>query len=256
MARTEIAVGPYVYTGTDAQRTLTHLGDIWDHHISGGGIASATQAEVHARLLARAQQLTTTSDTDLAAVGQWLGKHIDDLESSALVAFLHDMWEILETLHRHDTTHRGVVSGMHASGGGVPKLPIDAAEIGWSGVKGDRQGSRVHHGRPWQALCLWSEEVIANFAAQGHPLRPGCAGENITVRGLPWTVARPGVKVSIGSVEATFTAYAIPCSQNEAWFLGGDFELMSHERGPVSRIYARIDRPGSVALGDAVVVRL
>jgi MOSC domain-containing protein YiiM len=204
-----------------------------------------------------ARQLAgTEADMSLNELGEWLGKRVDELDRAALTNFLGELWEVLAQLHTHTSAHHGVVSGLHASGGGVPKLPIDSATVGWSGVEGDRQGSRVHHGRPWQALCLWSDEVIANFAAQGHPIRPGYAGENITVRGLPWNVARPGAKVTIGSVEATVTAYAIPCSQNEAWFTGGDFELMSHERGPVSRIYARVDRPGTITLGDSLTLRL
>ena len=54
----------------------------------------------------------------------------------------------------------GVVHRIHVSDGGVPKLPVDAADIGLRGVAGDRQQNRKHHGAPWQALCLWSLEVI------------------------------------------------------------------------------------------------
>ena len=262
MQNSKVVVGNYVYSGTDAQRTLLNLGEIWQHHLSGGGLDAARCLAVERQLVQAAHQLAGTEvnvslkDVSLKNLGEWLGKRVDELDRAALTTFLGELWSILESLHTHAGAYRGVVSGLHASGGGVPKLPIDSATVGWSGVEGDRQGSRVHHGRPWQALCLWSDEVIANFAAQGHPIRPGYAGENITVRGLPWEVARPGAKVTIGSVEATVTAYAIPCSQNEAWFTGGDFELMSHERGPVSRIYARVDRPGTIALGDSLTLRL
>jgi len=262
MQNSKVVVGNYVYSGTDAQRTLLNLGEIWQHHLSGGGLDASRCAAVERQLVQAAHQLAGTEvnvslkDVSLKNLGEWLGKRVDELDRAALTTFLGELWSILESLHTHAGAYRGVVSGLHASGGGVPKLPIDSATVGWSGVEGDRQGSRVHHGRPWQALCLWSDEVIANFAAQGHPIRPGYAGENITVRGLPWEVARPGAKVTIGSVEATVTAYAIPCSQNEAWFTGGDFELMSHERGPVSRIYARVDRPGTIALGDSLTLRL
>jgi MOSC domain-containing protein YiiM len=262
MQNSKVVVGNYVYSGTDVQRTLLNLGEIWQHHLSGGGLEASRCAAVERQLVQAAHQLAGTEvnvslkDVPLKNLGEWLGKRVDELDRAALTTFLGELWSILESLHTHAGAYRGVVSGLHASGGGVPKLPIDSATVGWSGVEGDRQGSRVHHGRPWQALCLWSDEVIANFAAQGHPIRPGYAGENITVRGLPWEVARPGAKVTIGSVEATVTAYAIPCSQNEAWFTGGDFELMSHERGPVSRIYARVDRPGTITLGDSLTLRL
>ena len=39
---------------------------------------------------------------------------------------------------------------------------VDAA-----GIVGDRQGNRQHHGRPWQALCLFSIYVIDDLAACG-----------------------------------------------------------------------------------------
>jgi MOSC domain-containing protein YiiM len=257
MQNSKVVVGNYVYSGTDAQRTLLNLGEIWQHHLSGGGLDASRCAAVERQLVQAAHQLAgTDTSVSLNELGEWLGKRVDELDRTALTNFLGELWEVLATLHTHTSAHHGVVSGLHASGGGVPKLPIDSATVGWSGVEGDRQGSRVHHGRPWQALCIWSDDVIANFAAQGHPIRPGYAGENITVRGLPWEVARPGAKLTIGSVEATVTAYAIPCSQNEAWFTGGDFELMSHERGPVSRIYARVDRPGTISLGDSLTLRL
>jgi len=262
MQNSKVVVGNYVYSGTDAQRTLLNLGEIWQHHLSGGGLDASRCAAVERQLVQAAHQLAGTEvnvslkDVPLKNLGEWLGKRVDELDRAALTTFLGELWSILESLHTHAGAYRGVVSGLHASGGGVPKLPIDSATVGWSGVEGDRQGSRVHHGRPWQALCLWSDEVIAGFAAQGHPIRPGYAGENITVRGLAWECARPGANVTIGSVEATLTAYAIPCSQNEAWFANGNFELMSHERGPVSRIYARVDRPGTITLGDSLTLRL
>jgi MOSC domain-containing protein YiiM len=38
----------------------------------------------------------------------------------------------------------------------------------------------------WQALCLWSADVIGEFARAGHAIRPGAAGENIIVTGIDW----------------------------------------------------------------------
>ena len=55
----------------------------------------------------------------------------------------------------------------------MPKQAVDSAEVGLGGHDGDRQRTRKHHGRPWQALCLWSSEVIADLAAEGHPIGPG-----------------------------------------------------------------------------------
>ena len=78
----------------------------------------------------------------------------------------------------------GAVVGLYASGGGVPKLSIPEAVVGVGGVEGDSQGHRVHHGRPWQALCMYSAEVIEALREEGHPISAGAAGENLTVEGI------------------------------------------------------------------------
>ena len=151
-------------------------------------------------------------------------------------------------------TVRTYLAHLHASRGGLPKHPVERVEIGWGGVEGDVQATRKHHGRPWQALCLWSTEVIEAFRAGGHPVAPGLAGENITVTGLPWADVRPGVRLQVGTAMCEVSAYALPCSKTASCFVGGEFAVMHHERGPVSRVYATVLQPGSAAIGDPVVL--
>jgi MOSC domain-containing protein YiiM len=149
----------------------------------------------------------------------------------------------------------GTVAGLFASGGGVPKAPIREAAIGYRGVDGDRQAARQHHGRVWQALCLWSADVIGELRTEGHRVAPGRAGENVTIDGLDWNLARPGVRLAIGPVRCEVTAYALPCAKNAQWFVDRDFSRMEHERHPgSSRVYASVLRDGVVRPGDAVVV--
>jgi MOSC domain-containing protein YiiM len=136
----------------------------------------------------------------------------------------------------------------------VPKLALDSVDVSFSGVVGDVQGSRQHHGRPWQALCLYADEVIDAFRSDGHPITRGSAGENITVRGLNWADVRPGVRLRVGTVLADVQAYAIPCRHNAQWFSDGDFNRMSSQRGPVSRVYATVREPGRITTGDEVVL--
>ena len=119
----------------------------------------------------------------------------------------------------------GTATGLFVGDGGVPKAPVDAIDVGYGGVVGDRQNDRLNHGRPWQALCLWSTEVIDSFRAEGHPLGPGLAGENVSITGLPWERVRPGVQLRIGDVLAEVSAYAVPCKKNAAWFVGKVFAV-------------------------------
>jgi MOSC domain-containing protein YiiM len=174
----------------------------------------------------------------------------------------------------HDATHhlRDVARGLHAVGagapsqrgtlvqvsasdGGVPKSALSSATIGRNGVEGDQQAERRHHGRPFQALCLWSDDVIGALRAEGHTVYPGAAGENLTVAGIDWATIRPGVRVRIGSVLAEISAFATPCAKNAQWFAGGSFRRIDHHLHPgASRAYAWVLEGGTVAPGDAVLV--
>jgi MOSC domain-containing protein YiiM len=147
----------------------------------------------------------------------------------------------------------GQVHQINLSKGGVPKLPIDTAEVDESGVIGDVQADRVHHGHPEQALCLYSLEVIERLRAEGHQIAAGSAGENITVSGLDWADVVPGRRLAIGQVRAEVTGYATPCAKNAQWFQDGKFSRMHQSKHPGdSRVYARVLTGGKIATGDPV----
>jgi MOSC domain-containing protein YiiM len=150
---------------------------------------------------------------------------------------------------------RGAVGGLFAGSGGVPKHPIGEARIGVRGVDGDRQAARRHHGRFWQALCIWSADVVAELAKEGHPVAPGACGENVSVTGLPWEAVRPGVRLGIGEVVVEVSSYSPPCQKNARWFVDRDFGRIDHDRHPGwSRVYASVLRGGTVRPGDRVTV--
>lgn len=222
-------IGPYRFTVTDAEKTVFHARHVWEHFEQG------RDATVIAHLF---PELDGDLAHDLPAVwGAWLAAG-----------------EAMRAAGQLPAIARGRVTALHSSGGGVPKQPIAHADVTYAGVVGDRQRNRTHHGRPWQALCLWSEEVIDAFRAEGHPLAPGLAGENITVAGLPWADVRPGVRLRVGDVLCVVSAYAVPCVHNKGWFADGDFGRMHHDRGPVSRVYATVLEPGSITTGDPAVL--
>ena len=157
------------------------------------------------------------------------------------------------------TDARGSVVSLNVSEGGVPKRRVDAVEVVAAGCVGDRQRVRRHHGRPHQAVSLWSFEVVEQLAADGHPLRPGAAGENLTLSGVDWSVLRPGFRFAVGaSAEPAvleLTGWADPCSTIAGCFSDGRYERISHDRHPgTSRAYAAVLRPGRVSTGDPVVV--
>ena len=263
MARPTFVVDDYTYEGVDAHRTLANLGDLWLHHAHGRTPSDSAQQRSAEALAALFAPLADDDDSSLAPyrrvklLGERAAARIDQLDPHALRHALREMWAVLAALTENDATSptiaaQGVVAGLFLSDGGVPKTAVDRVDIGWRGVLGDRQASRAHHGRPWQAVCLWSADVVADLAQAGHPIRPGSAGENVSIRGLDWSAARPGARMSFGTVTLAVAAYAIPCSKNARWFADGDYERMSHERSDRSRLYARVLQPGRVGLGDTV----
>ena len=256
MARAEsVTVGNYKYSATDAQRTIANFTAIWQHHahessIPDGWLAGARGflAEV-ASLGGIALPSLENVDTAFVATGDALVAKYAELVPQQVEALLAAMWRFFPTMRLLSVEHVGTVAHLHASKG-LPKKPIDSATIGWKGVEGDVQSARAHHGRPWQALCIWSTDALEKLQTEGHPIAPGYAGENITVSGIPAGAFRPGAHFRIGDVRGFMTAYAIPCKQNKDWFANGDFMRMSHERGDFSRIYAMVTKTGTIAVGD------
>lgn len=276
MARSSIEVDSWTYEGADAHRTLLHLGDLWQHHAHRRGPTPHVQQTSAATLAELFAPLAGTDDATLAPhdrvsmLGKRSADRIDELDHRLLQRALRGMWEPLAALAYNGSAGKqasgdaaststgsattGTVAGLFLSDGGVPKTAIDTATIGFRGIVGDRQASRAHHGRPWQALCLWSSEVVADLALAGHPIRAGSAGENVSVSGLDWSTMRPGLRLVLGNATIVLTAYAIPCHKNARWFTDGDYERMSHERGDASRVYALVEQPGQVSVGDRLAV--
>lgn len=181
----------------------------------------------------------------------WFARHV-------LHEGLHHLGDIGRIRHQlglGPQTQTGSVIGVFVSDGGVPKQSVPSAEITGRGVSGDSQTDRRHHGRPVQAICLWSAEVIEGFRADGHPIHPGAAGENLTVTGVDWAQLRPGARINAGEVPMMISAYAIPCAKNAQWFSDRNFNRMLHDRNPgKSRLYAIPLGEGTVAAGDPVTV--
>lgn len=147
------------------------------------------------------------------------------------------------------------VERIHVSNGGVPKRPVESATVGPLGLDGDAH-TKPTHGGPERAVCLLAAEVIETLRAEGHPIEPGWAGENLTVRGLDWPAIVPGVRLRVGSrVELEITRYTVPCTNIAAAFRDGFIARLSHERFPGSaRVYARVVTGGAILRGDAIDV--
>ncbi len=143
---------------------------------------------------------------------------------------------------------------LNVSGGGVPKLPVDAARITTYGVEGDRQASDTVHGGPHRAVSILGIEAIRRVAAEGHPIGPGTTGENLTTEGFDVSALPVGTRLIIGEeVVLEISQPTNPCRTIRHSFADlrfGRLSMMAHPAD--SRMYARVLREGTVRPGDAI----
>lgn len=150
---------------------------------------------------------------------------------------------------------QGVIVSINVSPGGVPKLPVASTHVSASGVAGDRQRDRRIHGGPDRAVCLFAMERIEALQATGHPIAPGTAGENLTVRGIDWDRVVPGAVLRVGGATLVVTSFASPCASIRPSFADDNSNHISQKLHPGwSRVYARVTREGEVHVGDAVTL--
>ncbi|MBA3452971.1 MAG: MOSC domain-containing protein [Deltaproteobacteria bacterium] len=122
------------------------------------------------------------------------------------------------------------------------------------GLEEDRQKHKKVHGGPDRAVCVYSLEVILALQAEGHPIYPGSAGENVTVSGLDWTAVIPGSRFELGTtVVLEVTRYTEPCKLIAESFTAKAFRRIDQVRNPGwSRVYTRVIREGVVRIGEPV----
>ncbi len=149
----------------------------------------------------------------------------------------------------------GQVESINVSHGGVPKEPVAEALITAFGLNGDQHRDLRHHGGPDRAVVLYSLELIEALAREGHQIRPGSAGENLTISGIEWTAVVPGAKLRIEEVRLEITKFASPCHIIAGSFRDGDPSRVSQALHPGwSRVCARVLSGGLVRVGDAIAL--
>jgi MOSC domain-containing protein YiiM len=143
---------------------------------------------------------------------------------------------------------------LNSSPGGIPKLAVHEAEVTELGLVGDDHNFPDIHGGPERALCLFSLDRILELQGEGHSIFPGAVGENVTVSGLDWEQMSPGQRLVLGEdVVIEITTYTSPCNSIEKVFADGKYQRISQKVHPgYSRVYARVLRPGHLAVGQTV----
>ena len=151
----------------------------------------------------------------------------------------------------------GTIASISLSAGGVPKRRVTDAKVSRLGLEKDAH-SDTNHGGAERAVCLYSLERIHSLQAEGHPIEPGTAGENVTVEGIDWDLIVPGVRLRVGDeVLLEIASFTNPCKTIKASFIDGEFIRIAQKLHPGwSRVYARVLSEGSIRSGDPVEVDL
>ena len=151
---------------------------------------------------------------------------------------------------------QGSIHSINVSGsGGVPKMSVKAAMIGFEGLSGDYNRFRTDRkaGDPGRAVCIFSLERIRELQREGHPIDIGTAGENLTIEGLDWPSLRAGMTLRVGDASITLSEPCAPCSKIGWSFKGEDFSRVDHEKQEGwSRWSASVAEEGAVSVSDSV----
>ena len=152
---------------------------------------------------------------------------------------------------------RGRLLQVNVSPGGVPKLPVAGpVRVTRLGLDGDAHREETVHGGPHRAVALFAIEAIRRVAAEGHPIAPGTAGENLTTEGIELARLPVGTRLAIGDeLVLELSAPDNPCRTIRGSFSDGRFARISILAHPSdSRMYARVLREGSIRAGDPIAV--
>ena len=112
--------------------------------------------------------------------------------------------------HRIPPTTSASVVAVSVSPGGIPKRAVAVGIVTHAGLVGDGR-NHAKHIRPDRAVSLFDLEVLEQLVREGFPLKPGAAGENLTVAGLHVQEMEPGTLLQIGDVLLKLEQPRKPC---------------------------------------------
>ncbi|MEK9805202.1 MAG: MOSC domain-containing protein [Euryarchaeota archaeon] len=141
--------------------------------------------------------------------------------------------------------------------GGVPKLPINKAQIKFEGVDGDFNKFRTEkkNSTGTRAVTLFSLEQIEKLKSEGHAIDVGTTGENITIEGVDWPSLEVGARMMIGEAMIELSEPTAPCSKIGKSFIDGAFSRIDHELElGWSRWSASVIEEGQVEIGNQVIL--
>ncbi len=142
----------------------------------------------------------------------------------------------------------GRVVAVCLSTGGIPRLPVDSAQLTVNGFQDDGHRFDEHYAKN-RAVTLFNQEILEQFDADSAAFPPGSVGENITIAGIELSRLAVGVNLEIGKTVVRLERPWKPCHAKNA--ANGYSRVNSQEH---FGFFASVVTAGIVQPGDIVKV--
>ena len=150
--------------------------------------------------------------------------------------------------------------GAHGKRSAIHKTPVrERVRVGETGIEGDEQCERKHHGGPEKALhhysfdhyATWRKEWIVGASGLERFQTPGAFGENLSTRGIDENDVCVGDVFRIGTAIVQVSQARQPCWKLNLRFSRDDMSRRVQETRRTGWYY-RVLEPGEIGAGDAV----
>lgn len=142
----------------------------------------------------------------------------------------------------------------------IHKTPVhERVRVGETGLEGDEQHERKHHGGPEKALhhypfdhyAVWRDEWSSDAAGIERFRMPGAFGENLSTRGIDESDVCVGDVFRIGTAIVQVSQPRQPCWKLNLRFSRDDMSRRVQDTRRTGWYY-RVLEPGEIGAGDAV----
>ncbi|MGD6978693.1 MOSC domain-containing protein [Citricoccus sp. CH26A] len=122
-----------------------------------------------------------------------------------------------------------------------------------TGLAGDEQGDRKHHGGVEKAILAYAQENYDAWQADGIDIPGGGFFENLTVTGWPEAAVHAGDLFRIGEVLVQVSQPRRPCTTLSARWAMRELPQLVQQTGR-SGYYLRVLEPGQIRAGDPMTL--
>lgn len=142
----------------------------------------------------------------------------------------------------------GQVVAVCLSSGGIPRHPVESAQLSVGGFENDGHRYDEHYA-PQRAVTLFNQEILDRFEPDAEAFPSGSVGENITLRGINLGDLEIGTRLLIGEAEIQLEKRWKPCHAKNAET--GYSRVNEREH---LGFFASVVRPGMIRGGDTIQV--